>query len=165
MIRKISVLLIVIIGIIYLQGCYSLRKKFVRKKKTNREQELPVYLDFKTYPSRPSSDAYRDYFLFVKGWLDELMDTIKLEGSKKREKRAINEAIKNFEQMLYFFSEDKKKEFVPLYNDFLAIKTDIYNNPNLKEWDRIRLVRKIEKLKIDLERNMRYSVVRQWMTH
>ena len=78
-------------------GCHSIRKKFIRKKKS--KEEVPVYIDFKDYPEIPSREAYIDYYLFVEGWLEELVGALKKGFSYKRQKRSIDEAIMNFEQI------------------------------------------------------------------
>ena len=56
-----------ILSVMCTSGCYSIRKKFVRKKK--HEKDIPVYVDFKDYPASPSKEAYCDYHLFLRGWL------------------------------------------------------------------------------------------------
>ncbi|MBD3264933.1 MAG: hypothetical protein GF375_07500, partial [Candidatus Omnitrophica bacterium] len=88
-------LLILGITISVLTGCRTLREKFIRKKKIEKEEQ--VYVDFKDYPSRPTEEAYTDYYLFTRGWLDELNESLRSSISHKRNKRAINEAIMNVE--------------------------------------------------------------------
>ncbi len=142
-------------------GCHSLRKKFVRKKKGKKE--APVYVDFKDYPTRPSREAYIDYYLFVRGWLEELRDALRREFSYKREMRAINEAIMNTEQIISFYNTAGKEKIYPFYEELLAIKKQITMSPNMSEMKRTVLIRKIEHVKRRFEKNFNYTDAEKWM--
>lgn len=145
------------------EGCYSLRKKFVRKKKLERKEEEPVYLDLKSYPVKPPLSVYNDYYVFIDGWLDELEDALKRKVSWKREKRAVDQVLMNFEQMLYFFEDDKKKEFDHIYNKIVRLRENIYKTPEKKEGEINRLVRDIEDLRRILDRDMNPTIMEKWM--
>lgn len=142
-------------------GCHSLRKKFVRKKKSKKE--VPVYVDFKEYPTKPSREAYIDYYLFVRGWLDELLAAAKKGISHKRQRRAISEAIMNIEQIISFFNTEGKEKIYPLYEELLSIGIQVNKAPNMSEVRRNSLVRKIEQVKRRFEKGFNYSDAEQWM--
>ncbi|MFH1875584.1 MAG: hypothetical protein ABH865_01670 [Candidatus Omnitrophota bacterium] len=160
MIRKITIFLL-LAALMSTQGCYALRKKFIRKKKY--VEETPVYVDFKSYPTKPSREAYNDYFLFVKGWLGELGETLKHGESFKRAKRGVNEALMNFEQIISFFNAEGKENAYPLYEDLRIIKQDIETNPNPSDMKRNSIVAKIEKFRRQFEADFKYSDAEQWM--
>ncbi|MBU2044821.1 MAG: hypothetical protein KJ977_04705 [Candidatus Omnitrophica bacterium] len=142
-------------------GCHSLRKKFIRKKKT--KQEAPVYVDFKEYPTTISRDAYIDYYLFVRGWLDELLGALEKGISYKRQRRAITEAIMNLEQIISFLNNQGKDEIYPVYEQMLSVRDRIQRSPNLSQVQRNSLIRTIEQLKRQIEKRFNYSDVEQWM--
>ena len=142
-------------------GCHALRKKFIRKKRL--QKETPVYVDFKDYPQKPSRDAYIDYYLFVRGWLDDLVKAVDKGTSQKRKKRSINEAIMNLEQIISFFNLQGKEKVYPFYEDLLAIREEIERNPHMSEIKINFLVRKIEHFKRRFEKDFNYTEAEKWM--
>jgi predicted RND superfamily exporter protein len=155
------IIFIIIAVLLCTSGCYSLRKKFVRKKKYQKEE--PVYVNFKDYPQKPSRGAYLDYYLFVKGWLDELAESLNKGYSVKREKRAIRQAVMNLEQMIGFFNEEGQGKIYPFYQDLLKVKEDIEKNPNMSAVERNSLVQKIEHFRRRFEADFKYSNAEKWM--
>lgn len=142
-------------------GCHNLRKKFIRKKK--HKKEIPVYVDFKDYPAKPSRGAYINYYLFVRGWLDDLTEALKKGISYKRQRRAINEAIMNLEQIIVFYDAEGKDAVYPIYEELRGFREAIAKNPNMSEIKRSSLIRKIEQLKRKFERDFNYTDAEKWM--
>jgi predicted RND superfamily exporter protein len=159
--RKNVLLFCLIFIILSTCGCYNIRKKFVRKKKY--QQETPVYVAFKDYPTKPSREAYVDYYLFVKGWLEDLAEALRKGSSFKREKRAINEAIMNLEQIISFYNEEGKNKIYPLYEELLAIKKKIEGSPNMNEVRRGAIIGEIEHVKRKFEAEFNYTDAEKWM--
>ena len=158
--RKTFILLLILV-MFSASGCHTVRKKFTRKKK--REEVIPVYVDFKNYPETPSVDAYIDYYLYTRGWLDELIGALDKGISFKRTKRAINEAIMNMEQLVVFYTEEGKEEFYQLYEDFVKVREDVLKYRNMSQNKRNVLIKKIERLKREFEKEFNYVDAEQWM--
>ncbi len=142
-------------------GCHSLRKKFIRKKKY--EKEAPVYVKFKDYPNKPSRGAYINYYLFVRGWLDDLTEALRKGVSYKRQRRAISEAIMNLEQIIAFYDTEGKDAVYPIYEELQGFREAMKKSPNMSEIRRNSLIRKIEKLKRKFEKDFNYSDSEKWM--
>ena len=155
-------LVLLLIGIFTFSGCHSFRQKFIRKKKSS--QETPVYVSFKDYPDRPSKDAYIDYYLFVRGWLDELTGALDKGISFKRQKRAINEAVMNLEQIIAFYSHEGKETIYPFYEELLQFREEIERSPNMSATKRNGLIRKIEAWKRRFEKRFNYSDAEKWLS-
>ena len=151
----------ILIAVFLFQGCQNLRGKFVRKK--TQERETAVYVDFKDYPERPSPEAYRNYYLFIEGWFNELKDALDRDISWKREKRAINEAVMNLEQMMFFFNDEGQAAAEPFYSDVVALREEIGKFPRKSSFQRYRLIRRVEYLQRELGRNFRYRDIEQWL--
>ena len=146
------IIIFLVIFSLFINGCYSLRKKFVRKKQYKEE---PVYIDFKNYPDVPSKDLYYNYYLLVIGWIDDLKDSLLGVENSKRQKRAIDEAIRNLEQCMAFLNQDGKEKIYPLYKELLDIKKDIYSGyDNLKK---NFILSKIDNFKKRFQANFSYS--------
>jgi len=145
-------------------GCYTLRKKFMRKKKSQEEE--PVYVDFKDYPKASSKQLYNDYYLYVKAWLDDLIESLSLVDESnisnyKREKRAIEEALRNLEQIMYIFNQEGKNNLRPLYEELLSLKEKI--SPDTSDVERSRILIRVELLKMKFDNNFKYSKASQWI--
>ncbi len=163
--KKLFILLL--IGIIFsTSGCYTLRKKFIRKKKSQTEE--PVYINFKDYPAKPSREAYIDYFIFVKGWLDDLAECLRadrIDGlySNKRERRDINEAIMNLEQIIGFYNQEGKEKIYPIYQELTAVRDEFKKDPNMSDVGRARILQKVEHFRREFENKFNYIEAQKWM--
>lgn len=158
--RKISIAVLLIMCIVCC-GCHSLRKKFIRKKKYHKE-EL-VYVDFKEYDNSLSVEAYNDYYVFVRGWIDELIGSLNKGMSFKRQKRAIDEIIMNIEQMMAFYNQEGKDRIYPLYEDFLAAGEDVRRSPNMSDIQKSSLIRRLEHYKRRFESEFNYKDAQAWI--
>lgn len=141
-------------------GCYNLRRKFIRKK--NAQEEPPVYVSFKEYSQVPTEKVYRDYYVFVRGWLGDLEQTLQDQSSLKRSRRAIDEALMNFTQMYQSLNEAGKKERSDILAEFMYLKKVIYN-PALFSMDTVRIIARVDKLKRVLEKRMSYEAVKGYL--
>ncbi len=159
--RKLLIFLVVVM-LSSTSGCSNIRKKFIRKKK--HKKEAPVYVDFRDYPTKPSREAYVNYYLFVRGWLDDLIEALKKGISYKRQRRAINEAIMNLEQIIVFYDIEGKDAVYPIYEELQGFKEEITRSPNLSDGKRNSFIRKIEQLKRRFEKDFNYTDAEKWMS-
>ena len=142
-------------------GCHSVRKKFVRKKQI--EKDAPVYVDFKDYAKEPSRDNYINYYLFVKSWLDDLVEALKKQSSYKRQKQAVNETILNFEQIVSFYNQEGKEKVSSLHQELLEMKAEVEKSPNMSEMKKYALIREISLFKREFERKLNYTDAKEWI--
>ncbi|MBD3246455.1 MAG: hypothetical protein GF333_05530 [Candidatus Omnitrophica bacterium] len=156
-----SIYAVLMIMLIMQPGCHSLRKKFIRKKKTESQEQ--VYVSFKNYPQAPSREAYIDYYLFVRGWLDELIQALDRGDSFKRRKRAIGEARMNLEQIMSFFSSEGKDLLYPLFKTIVEVQEEIERYPNMSEMKRRYLIHRIEHFQRQFALQFTYEDAKQWM--
>ncbi len=153
--------LLLILFLFFSAGCYTLRKKFIRKKQFKKEK--PVYVDFKEYPQKPSREAYLTYYLFVRGWLDELKESLISEQNVKRQRYAINQAIMNVEQIISFYNLEGKESIYPLYAELLEIRRLIESGPRLGQVQRNLVISKIEHFKRNFDANFSYQKIEEWL--
>ena len=158
-VMKKIVLIFLILDMALLSGCYTLRKKFIRKKES---KQPTVYVDFKQYQAPHAQEAYQDYYLFVQGWLDELIKALAYTENRKKQKQAITEALFNMEQLFYFFTQQGQEHLSPIYEELTAIKTKIYST-QLHEADKQYTLKKIEFLKREFQREFKWENVSQWI--
>lgn len=142
-----------------LSGCQTIPKKFRRKRKVQKEE--PVYVDFKEYSQGSSSELYDDYYLFVDGWLDECIESFNGIKNYKREKRALNEALHNLEQILEIFNQEGKSKLKPLYDELSSINSKL--TPNSNEIFYLRITLQLQHLRRSFRRGFSYSKVSAWL--
>lgn len=159
--RKVLVSILILILCVS-TGCQTIRKKFVRKKTSKSKPS--VYVDFKEYPTTISQEDYINYYLFVRGWLDDLEEALRKGLSFKRAKRAVNEAVMNFEQMFYYYNKDVKEKVSPLYKNMLAIKDKVEGIQSMNETKINSLVKEISILKRKFESTCKFSNIEKWMS-
>ncbi len=157
--KKASKLFILGITVVVISGCYSVRRKFVRKRKTEKPQ--PVYVNFKEYPKESTDKLYDNYYLFAGAWIDEIIEGLRGDCNCKRERHAFNEALRNLEEMNNILTEEGKNKLEPLYNE--VVKLSHKASPNLTEIDRNFILRKMEDVKLKLDNNFTHSKVSQWI--
>jgi hypothetical protein len=160
MMRKFIVYALIVLTV-FVSGCHSLRKKFIRPKKNIKEP--PVYIDFKDYPEVIPKEAYIDYYLFVRGWLDELIGAFEKNDSYKRKFRAINEAVNNVEQIIYHFNRQGKDAIYPIYEQLKTIKYEIERQPNMSRISTNTLTRRTEAVKRRFEKEFNYTDAEKWL--
>lgn len=141
-------------------GCYGVRKKFIRKKKAS--EEPPVYVNLKEYSNVPVEQVYRDYQVFLRGWLDDLVLSLQDSGSWKRSKKAIDEALRNFSQMRFFFNDAGTQATSEIFDELLAIKEYVYI-PSNDAHDHVRWIDKIKRLQRKVEKVLSYENARPWL--
>jgi len=145
-----------------LSGCYGVRKKFIRKKKAS--EEPPVYVNLKEYSNVPVEQVYRDYHVFLRGWLDDLVLSLQDNGSWKRSKKAIDEALRNFSQMRFFFNDEGTQATNEMFDTLLAVKEYVYiPSHDTSDNDHARWIDKIKRLQRKVEKMLPYDNVKPWL--
>ena len=126
--KKICFLLIALI--IFLPGCYTLRKKFVRKNA--KAEEIKVYLNLKNYPgAATSAEDYQDNVLYLNGWLDEAFNNLTENGNRKRVRHSLAQAVESMENIIDAYNDEGKLFIQHLYEDLKGIRDDFSKNSTL----------------------------------
>jgi len=140
-------------------GCYSLRRKFVRK---NKSYQRPfVYVDFKQYPPTSPQRLYKECYFFITGWFDELIDELNDGNNYKREKNALQEIIRNLKQINSQLTAAGSQKLSPIYEAMIEIKDKI--SPCMTEMDKTFLLHRLNDLKLRFNNHFSYSKVYQWI--
>lgn len=155
-------ILILILGLlIFGNGCYSLRKKFIRAKE---EKETPVYVDFKDYPEVDTKKLYNEYYTYINAWLEELIESLGEEVdvyNYKRDKRAIEEIIKNLDLLLSLFTEEGQAQLKPLYTEILTFRDKF--TPFITDSEKAYILQRLQLIKIRFDDKFSYSKVSLWI--
>ncbi|MFC1515050.1 hypothetical protein ACFL5X_04025 [Candidatus Omnitrophota bacterium] len=159
--RKVISILIISVLMLNCAGCYALRRKFVRKRK--KDTPPPLYLELKEYPHVPTQEMYHQYWLFVRGWLDELIQSINEKPNTKRQKKAIDEAVMNFEQIVYFYNEEGKDVIGPMHTEILAIREVVHDPYFTSSMNKTIIKKRIATVKRRFEMDFTYAKAQDWL--
>ena len=157
--RKVNIFFIFIVITIFLSGCYSLRKKFVRKRKSKKPQ--PVYVDFKEYPPDNPQDLYDNYYLFAAAWMDEIVNGLSGSYNYKRQRHAFSEVMHNLDRINSIFTEEGKSKLKPIYDEMSVLNKKF--SPNMTNMDKNFILRRIEVIRLKFGKNFTHSKVSQWI--
>ena len=150
---------LLIIVILLTSGCYSVRKKFVRKQ---APKEPEVYLNLKNYSKNIAAD-YDNNVMFFKGWCEEAIDGLYDGGNRKRVKRSLDEAISCMENIMGYYNEEGRNKILPLYQDLKAINDDFCQSSRASVVDFVRFKRRIEMVKAEFLLNFKYHEAKKWL--
>jgi len=158
--KKICFLLIVLT--IFSCGCYTLRKKFVRKK--DNVKETAVYLDLKNYPVGAASvEDYQDNVSYLNGWLDEAASNLTENGNRKRVRHSLAEAVESMENIIDSYNDDGKRFVKHIYDDLKEIRDDFTKKSASTVVDCNAFKGRIETLKASFAQNFNYREAKQWL--
>ena len=112
--------------VLTLSSCTPLRRKFTRKKKKDRSESqkfIPV-LEPIDYPEKvySSLERYKQHYSLWKVWDRDLLQTIESDGSDKRQKYLLGQAIEQLEGMKELLADEKKTGFVLLIDGLREVR-------------------------------------------
>ena len=157
--RKADKFLIFAAMTIALSGCYSLRKKFVRKKKS--KEPRPVYVDFKEYPGENPEELYDNYYLFAAAWMDEIVNGLGTSYNYKRQRHAFNEVMHNLDRINGILTEEGRMKLKPIYDELAGLNKKV--SPNMTDIDKSFILRRVEIIRLRFSRNFKHSKASQWI--
>ena len=112
--------------VLTLSSCSSLRRKFTRKKKKDRDQSrafIPV-LEPVDYPEKVYSplEKYKYHYSLWRVWDRDLLQVIESDGSDKRQKYLLGQTIERLEGMKELLVDEKKAELTLLIDDLCEVQ-------------------------------------------
>jgi hypothetical protein len=112
---------LVLLFVAQASGCETLRKKFIRKRKTTTTKEDMIVSprDYSAHPF-PNAVMYKQYFTYWKSWNQELVTALNDKASNKKVLECIEQAGVNLKKMATYL-QDKEAAALSAYID----KTDV----------------------------------------
>lgn len=124
------------LSIVSLSGCETVRRKFVRKAKAEKENPEEVIYVPQEYPVQVTSneDTYRNYYTFWKGWHQELIEVLSEGQNHKKQVECINEIVSNLNKMKDLLTLDAQsglnesiQKIIPIKDEIVAGKSNPSN--------------------------------------
>jgi len=117
-----------VFGLIFLLlsswGCESLRKKFVRKKKYERKEEMIVAPHDYSKQQLPSDIAYMNYYNYWKSWHTELLQFLHEGANKKKIRACFEQIVLNLDRMKDLLNEEKANQLDSYIAKVLLLQAD-----------------------------------------
>lgn len=119
-----------------LSGCAPLRKKFTRKKKEDRQVDqkfIPV-LDPIDYPEKiySAEENYKHHYSLWKVWNKDFLQVLERDGSEKRQKYLLDQAIERLEEMQNLLSDEKKAGLAELVDELKNVRQDYNKSSSMR---------------------------------
>jgi hypothetical protein len=139
--RKSLLIIFVCIAVTSFFGCQTLKKKFTRKSKAEKENVEEVVYSPQEYPVQVISneEMYRTYYTFWRGWHQELTEVLSEGENRKKQVECINEIITDLNKMKDLLTPDVQanlKEYIqqltPIQEEIIAGRSNATNFYSMK---------------------------------
>lgn len=127
--RRYTVLFLMV-AVLFASGCEPLRKKFVRKKKADQENQTVVILDPEDYAekARDPLEGYTKHYQLWKVWVGELSLAVEDKRGDKKVSSTILRVQEQLKAMKKFLSEENQS-VIDAYADDLNTISEEYEKP------------------------------------
>jgi len=129
-------------------GCQPLKKKFTRKKKATKKEEVQPVLNPIDYPPpRATAEGkYAYHYSLWKVWYKSLLDSVLGSESDKRIRYFYEKGSLELQAMGALLAEPKRNELVAVLEDYKALQKDFALPASLRQETAIeRTLRSVDK--------------------
>jgi hypothetical protein len=145
--------------VLSLNGCATLRRKFVRKKKKKEGQK--VILALEDYDKLIDyHELYKKHYLLWQYWHDELIGS--LEKNYKKQRVCADQVLEHLNALKKYITPDKAEILIGYIQRVEKIRNRLYGR-SLNEIERARISRELEKLKRLIDKEFRYSEIKSYI--
>ncbi len=121
-----------------LNGCEPLRKKFIRKKKEDRQREskfIPV-LEPIEYPDKKESvlERYTFHYSLWQIWYKDLLVALEERGSDKRQRYILGQLIKHLEEMSLRLKTPKQENLARYIQEVKRLQSELEKPAALRNY-------------------------------
>lgn len=155
--------LLIISLLVFSVGCEAFVRKFTRKQKKDNlpREEMVLEPQVYTVAKMSAQEQYRQYFLYWKSWMDELIESLSAQGSHKKQLSCLKEAIKNFDNLNGLVDEELKKIMFIYSADLKALEYAIEKDPYGNNYAMNR--RLAERIKRNVLRDLSYGRAKDYL--
>ena len=112
--KKIAWFILLVFLALDLDGCASVQKKFIRKKKVPAHVPAAIFYQEESPTQKKYSNVYyyKNHYIFWRSWQADLIADLK-GGNEKKLKRSAQEALSNLTGMNDYLTPQKQGELKP----------------------------------------------------
>jgi len=139
-------------------GCSTdWQRKFIRKK---AEKPKEAQFAVESFKSRPYEDLYKEHFNYWKNWHRQLIQD--LGSNRKREIQDVREARRHLAGLDKYLVDEKAAEVPVLVERFDELTQPVID-AKLSAINRNLLGRRLEALKLEIERTLHYEKMQDYL--
>jgi hypothetical protein len=143
---------------IFVMGCSSLPKKFIRKKPAPEHTPAVVYLEQGPYQKKFSNEYYyKTHYTLWKTWQDEILDN--LGGNSKKLQRSAEEAYNHLSSMSQYLKPESQAKLAPLVVEQLKLMGR-FQDANYSKSEEASMKSDLERLKRLVANDFYYDKVK-----
>ena len=144
---------------VFLSGCQTLRQKFVRKKKSDKEDKFIPILEPVEYEAHDVSRAerYGHHYQTYRVWERELMAGLERDMPDKRLEFFLNELVTNIEGMIKWAPEDMGDQLQGVLTEYRSALSYFQSSDAFR--NEAGLVSKLRRYERDIRRNFSPSKI------
>lgn len=115
-------------------GCEPFRKKFVRKKKEDRNEKFIPVLDPIEYPAKVYSaeDQYKQAYSLWKVWSSDFVKSLEENESDKKQKYNLAQSLKALEDLKHHVNDEHKIKFDGLISQINELNSEYEKAVNMR---------------------------------
>ncbi|MDD5019392.1 MAG: hypothetical protein PHH75_06010 [Candidatus Omnitrophica bacterium] len=123
---------LVLMFVLQVSGCETLRKKFTRKRKTKSTNEEMIVSprDYSAHPF-PNHVMYKQYFVYWKSWNQELVTALNDRASDKKVLECVDQALVNLKKMATYLEDKQAAALSGYIQKTETLKTRVHAMPGL----------------------------------
>lgn len=131
--RLCAILLCLMLVVLHATGCEPFRKKFVRKKKEQKERFIPV-LDPIEYPAKVYSaeDEYKRSYSLWKVWSSDFVKSLEENENDKKQKYNLAQSLKALEGLKGNVNDENKSRFDGLISQLNELNSEYEKAVNMR---------------------------------
>jgi len=99
----------VLVCVVAASGCESFRKKFIRKKKSQPQEEMVIAPRDYSKEQLPSDQAYQKYYQYWRAWHQELISYLHQGSNQKKIASCFEQTLLNLDRMKKLLANEEKK--------------------------------------------------------
>jgi len=155
---------VVIMGLLVfgILGCDAFVRKFTRKPKKGEGTRVRPVLVPKEYKSTMTpEELYRQYFLFWKGWQDELIQSLLTSANYKKQSNCVEQATSNLLRIRAMLIPEKQQELDKYIGQLEDLGGRLGDDPYGTNSASNRLT--AERIKMEILKDFSYSKVKDFL--
>ena len=126
--RRAIILVTVLWLLVTLVGCEAFVRKFTRKPKDEKKEEMILAPEEYKGPQMSSEELSRQYLLFWKSWHDELIAALTPNANHKKQLYCVKEAVRNLIALRPLLTADKQVELDVYIGQLNSLKDAIISD-------------------------------------
>lgn len=159
--RKLFLICLALCLIFSLTGCEAFARKFKRKSKKEALQQEEMVLQPIEYPISQidKEELYRRYFLYLKSWQDELVESFNGNINRKKQSECIIQLVRNLNELKQLLKKEKQDIAAVFIKKFQNLQDSL--DKDLFNFNTAKIKSQVERLKKDINAELSVAKIKE----